>query len=126
VGGSFGGGRFMMGRGCWGFAVLALLPAGGEGLLPEPEPPADLSVTGPEPDPRKAGQVGLCPTDADLARLRSVEGRPRGVVLRTLGHPVRVAVRADGSEVWRYPWVAVCEVYVRGGRCTGTFYCGGY
>jgi hypothetical protein len=110
----------------WGLAVFALLSASSSASLSRPERPANLSVIGPQPDPRQASAVGLCPTAADLARLRSVEGKPQAVVLRTLGHPIRVVRRADGSEVWQYSWMAACEVYIHWGKCTGTFYTGGY
>jgi hypothetical protein len=47
-------------------------------------------------------------------------------VLRLLGHPCAVERRADGTEVWDYPWHAACRVWLKGGVCTGTFYTGGY
>jgi hypothetical protein len=39
---------------------------------------------------------------------------------------MRVVRRSDGSEVWRYPWLAACEVYIEDHKCIGTFYSGGY
>jgi hypothetical protein len=110
----------------WGLALFVLLSASSGASLSRPERPANLSVIGPQPDPRQASAVGLCPETADLAKLRSVEGKPQAVVLQTLGHPMHVVRRADGSEVWQYPWIAVCEVYIQRGKCTGAFYSGGY
>jgi hypothetical protein len=101
-------------------AVLALLS------------PSDLgdsgrgAAVGTGPDPRLARPLGRWPNAADLARLASVEGKPRAVVLRVLGHPCRVERRPDGEEVWDYPWCAACRVWIRSGVCTGTFYTGGY
>jgi hypothetical protein len=115
-----------MDKWCCGMAVFALLSAGGADSWSKPERFADPSMIGPQPDPCHASAIGLCPTAADLARLRSVEGKSQAVVLQTLGHPNRVVRRADGSEVWQYPWMAACEVYVHQGKCTGTFYTGGY
>jgi hypothetical protein len=34
--------------------------------------------------------------------------------------------RADGTEVWDYPWLAACQVWIKNGVCTDTFYTGGY
>ena len=110
----------------WRLAVFVLFSASSSASLSRPAHPANLSVIGPQPDARQASAIGLCPTAADLARLRSVEGKPQAVVLRALGHPIHVVRRADGSEVWQYPWMAACEVYIYQGKCTGTFYIGGY
>jgi hypothetical protein len=88
--------------------------------------PARWAAIETEPDPRQARALDRSPNAADLARLRSVEGKPRAVVLRVLGHPSRVERRPDGEEVWDYPWCAACRVWIRGGVCTGTFYTGGY
>jgi hypothetical protein len=115
-----------MHRWCWGLAVVVLFSVGGEHSSSAREPRASLSVIGPQPDPRQASAVSFWPTAADLARLCSVEGKPQAVVLRTLGHPMRVVRRSDGSEVWRYPWLAACEVYIEDHKCIGTFYSGGY
>ena len=114
-------------RGCGlAFAALVLLWVGSTDMVPASAPPNNVYVTGPQPDPRRANKAGVSPTEADLDRLRSLEGKPQEIVLRTLGHPVGVARRADGTEIWRYPWQAVCEVFIKGGTCIGTFYTGGY
>jgi hypothetical protein len=79
-----------------------------------------------EPDPTLARKLGRWPDAGDLARLQSVEGRPKAVVLRTLGHPCRVERRPNGEEVWDYPWLASCRVWIHKGICTGTFYTAGW
>jgi hypothetical protein len=79
-----------------------------------------------EPDPSQARPLDRWPNGADLARLQSVEGKPKALVLQVLGHPARVEFRPDGAEVWVYPWRAACRVWLRKGVCTGTFYTGGY
>jgi hypothetical protein len=61
-----------------------------------------------------------------MARLQSVEGKPKAAILQVLGHPSRVDRRPDGEEVWDYPWCAACRVWIRKGVCTGTFYTAGY
>src|SRR5688572_10504780 len=55
------------------------------------------------PDTTKARPLGHWPTNRDLARLQSVEGKPVHQVLQVLGHPSVVRVRADGTQVWNYP-----------------------
>ncbi|HEY7155410.1 MAG TPA: hypothetical protein VH575_15720 [Gemmataceae bacterium] len=79
-----------------------------------------------EPDPTLARELRRWPNADDLARLQSVEGKPKAVILQVLGHPCRVERRPDGEEVWDYPWCAACRVWVREGVCTGTFYTAGY
>ena len=79
-----------------------------------------------EPDPTLARELDRWPNDDDLARLQYVEGKPKAVILRVLGHPCRVERKPDGEEIWDYPWCAACWVCVRKGVCTGTFYTGGY
>lgn len=79
-----------------------------------------------EPDPSQSHRLDHCPNAADLARLESVEGKSKAVVLQVLGHPSSVERRRDGEEVWNYPWCAACQVWIRRGVCTGTFYTGGY
>ena len=79
-----------------------------------------------ELDPTEAQELGRWPNDADLARLQSVEGKPRAVILQVLGHPSRVERRPDGEEVWDYPWCAACRVWIRKGLCRETFYTAGY
>ena len=89
------------------------------------QPSAQVAVEA-EPDPARARPLDRWPDAADLARLQSVEGKPKAVILRVLGHPARVERRPDGAEVWDYPWCAACRVWVRDGACTGTFYTAGY
>jgi hypothetical protein len=79
-----------------------------------------------KPDPTRARPLDRWPNAVDLARLQSVEGKPKAVILQVLGHPSRVERRPDGEEVWDYPWCAACRVWIRKGVCTGTFYTGGY
>jgi hypothetical protein len=79
-----------------------------------------------EPDPSRSRRLDRWPNDANLARLQSVEGQSKAVILRVLGHPSRVERRPDGEEVWDYPWLAACRVWIRRGVCTGTFYTAGY
>ena len=79
-----------------------------------------------EPDPSRARPLDRWPNAADLARLQSIKGKPRAVILHVLGHPSRVERRPDGEEVWDYPWCAACRVWIRQGVCTGTFYTAGY
>ena len=79
-----------------------------------------------EPDPSKARALDRWPNDEDLARLKSVEGRTRADALRILGHPSAVERRADGTEVWTYPWLACCQVHFTGGVADWTFYTAGY
>jgi hypothetical protein len=101
----------------------------GTGRTPAPRhPDAEDSRDAAEarPDPSLARELGRWPNAGDLARLKSVEGKRAGVVLRVLGHPSRVERRPGGEEVWDYPWCATCRVRLRGGVCTGTFYTGGY
>ncbi len=76
--------------------------------------------------PRMPREPSSWPTAADLARLKSVEGKPRAVVLRVLGPPSKIERRPRGEEVWDYPWLAACRVWIRDGVCTGTFYTAGY
>jgi hypothetical protein len=101
-------------------AVLALLTPSDLG------DPGRWAAVEAGPDPSQARPLGHWPDAADLARLASVEGKPRAVVLRVLGHPCRVERRPDGAEVWDYSWCATCRVWIRQGVCTGTFYTGGY
>ncbi len=97
-------------------------PGGSSGL----RQPAPRVAAEAEPDPSRARPLDRWPTAADLARLQSVEGKSKAVILRVLGHPARVARRPGGEEVWDYPWCAACRVWIRRGVCTGTFYTGGY
>ncbi len=91
-----------------------------------PRQPGSQAVTEAEPDPRKARALDRWPNDEDLARLESVKGKPKVVILQVLGHPYRIQRKPDGEEVWIYPWSAYCEVKVRNNVCTDTFYTGGY
>jgi hypothetical protein len=107
-------------------AALLLAAFVGTGDASGPRRPIPRVVVEAGPDPSRARPLDRWPDDADLARLRSVEGKPKAVILRVLGHPARVQRRPDGEEVWDYPWQAACRVWVRRGVCTGTFYTGGY
>jgi hypothetical protein len=91
-----------------------------------PEPPCPDLVGEVRPDPAKAHALTRWPDNADMARLQFVEGRSKAVILRVLGHPCRVERRPDGEEVWDYPWPGACRLWIRKGRCTGTFYTAGY
>src|SRR5438874_2037485 len=86
-----------------GLLVLGLTPA--PALPSGPDALPSQLVKEEEPDPRQVSPVGLCPGEEDLARLKSVEGAPRGKVLRVLGHPRAVKWKKDGTEVWDYPWM---------------------
>jgi hypothetical protein len=107
-------------------AAWLLAAFAGSGDSSDPRPPSARVVAGREPDPSRARPLGRWPNAADLARLRSVEGKPKAVILRVLGHPARVERRPDGAEVWDYPWCAACRVWLRQGVCTGTFYTAGW
>jgi hypothetical protein len=107
-------------------AALLLTVFVGSGDSSGPLQPSPEVVVEAEPDPTRARELDRWPNDADLARLQSVEGRPKAVILQVLGHPSRVERRSDGEEVWDYPWCAVCSVWMRKGVCTGTFYTAGY
>jgi hypothetical protein len=105
-------------------ALLFLLATAAVGLpsVPRLRPPTvDI-----EPDPRQSRPLPGWPTDEDLARLAAAKGLSRGNVLRLLGHPCAVEHRANGVEVWSYPWAAACTVTFEGLVCTDTFYTGGY
>jgi hypothetical protein len=107
-------------------AALLLTAFVGPGDSSGPRPPSAQVVVEQEPDPSRARPLDRWPTAADLARLQSVEGKPKAVILRVLGHPARVERRPDGEEVWDYPWCAACRVWVRKGVCAATFYTAGY
>jgi hypothetical protein len=106
--------------------VLALVTVFASATTPDVENPGNGVAVEAKPDPRQAQALGRWPNAADLARLRSVEGKPKAVVLRVLGHPSRVERRPDGKEVWDYPWCAACRVWIRKGVCIDTFYTAGY
>lgn len=89
-------------------------------------PAANALVAQQQPDTRKARELGRWANAKDIAKLQSVEGRPLWMVLLILGHPSRVERRANGDEVWNYPWVAACRVWFKNGVCTSTFYTAGY
>lgn len=107
-------------------ALLILASRTDTGRAPRPVPAATATVTQQQPDIRKAQELGRWPNDEDLAKLQSARGKPRWLVLLILGHPSRVERRANGDEVWDYPWVAACRVWFKHGVCTGTFYTAGY
>jgi hypothetical protein len=92
-------------------------------LLRQPDPSAPMD---PEPDPSQSKPLDHWPNAEDLARLKSVEGKPKGHVIQVMGHPRSVGRQADGTEVWDYDWLAACEVWINDGVCTGTFYTAGY
>jgi hypothetical protein len=105
-------------------AVLLLLVSSWISSIPRN---LDLQATvWAEPDPTQARPLDHRPDEADLARLQSVEGKPKTVIIQLLGHPSHVECRPDGEEVWDYPWCASCCVWIRNGVCTGTFYTAGY
>jgi hypothetical protein len=108
--------------------ALALLLIGTFGGPGDSSGPGQLSpqvVKEATSDPSRAQSLNRWPNGVDLARLQSVEGRPKAVVLEILGHPSRVERRPDGED-WDYPWLAACRVSIRKGVCTGTFYTPGY
>jgi hypothetical protein len=107
-------------------AALALVTVFASAAPSDVERPRHWAAVAAEPDPRLARPLERWPDAADLARLRSVEGKPKAVVLRVLGHPSRVERRPGQEEVWDYPWCAACRVWFRKGLCTGTFYTAGY
>jgi hypothetical protein len=108
------------------FFVLALTCHSAPGPMPLAAHIAMALVTQQQPDTTKAKRLERWPTHQDLAKLESAEGKPRWLVLVILGHPSSVERRADGVEVWGYPWLAWCEVRFRNGMCTETFYTAGY
>jgi hypothetical protein len=105
-------------------SLLALL-AFAAVATPSPERPSGALRCDFAPDTSKAGPA-FWPTAADLARLQSVEGKPKRTVLTVLGHPSAVTRRPDGTEEWRYPWMACCSVVIKDGVCVSTYYTGGY
>jgi len=107
-------------------AALALVTVFAPATNSDVEKPGNWVVVAAEPDPRQAHALDRWPNAADLARLRSVEGETKAVVLRVLGHPSRVERLPGGEEVWDYPWCATCRVWIRKGVCIGTFYTAGY
>lgn len=80
----------------------------------------------PTPNAVAVADIDRRPTDADLSRLKSVEGAPSERVVRVLGRPRTVTRRPDGTEVWDYGWPAACRVWLKDGVCVGTFYTAGY
>jgi hypothetical protein len=113
---------------CW--CILGGLFAGPVSGQPKRRSAPVLRSTGAmetsEPDPRRAKALGRWADDRDLARLKSVEGKPKRKVLEVLGHPSAVKKGPNGTEVWEYPWLAACRVSIRKGICTETFYTAGY
>jgi hypothetical protein len=107
-------------------AGLLLMVLVGTGDSSGPPQPNSEVVIEAEPDPAQARELDHWPNDEDLARLRSVEGKPKAVILRVLGHPKSVERRPGGEEVWEYPWCAYCCVWIRRRVCTGTFYTAGW
>jgi hypothetical protein len=110
----------MMGR-----RIIALLLQAGILTAVFALPAADRACEQAKPDTRKA-QALHWPDAADLARLRSVEGKPASKVLEVLGHPAAVSPAPDGTQVWDYPWLACCRVWLKDGVCVDTYYTAGY
>jgi hypothetical protein len=106
--------------------LLMLASCSGTQLAPLSDPAAIALVAQQQPDTRKAKELSRWANAQDIAKLQSVKGNPRWMVLLILGHPSRVERRANGVEVWDYPWVAACRVWLKNGVCTGTFYTAGY
>lgn len=100
--------------------------SGAIGPVPITTSVAIIAATQQQPNTKMARPLGRLPTGQDIARLQSVEGKPRWVVLLVLGHPSFVERRADGFEVWDYPWFAACRLWIKNGVCTGTFYTAGF
>jgi hypothetical protein len=92
-------------------------------LLRPPAPSAPLAT---EPDPSQSKPLDHWPDAEDLARLKSIEGKPKGQVIQVMGHPRSVGRQADGTEVWDYDWLASCAVWIKDGVCTDTDYTSGY
>jgi hypothetical protein len=111
-------------RALLGGLLMALLVGAGEASGPR-APSAKLALEA-EPDPTQSRELQRWPNANDLRRLQSVEGQSKAVILQILGHPCRVERRPDGEEVWDYPWLAACRVWIRQGVCTGTFYTSGW
>jgi hypothetical protein len=105
------------------FLLFIFAGIGDSSSRPPPVCPATVEF---EPDTTRASKNVICPNAGDLARLQSVKGKPKAVVLQVLGHPSRVERRSNNEEVWHYPWSAACCVWIRDDFCTGTFYTGGY
>jgi hypothetical protein len=108
------------------FAGLLLFVGTGEFSGPRPSSFGAVFEADPEPDPTRAKELDHWADETDLARLKSVEGKSKAVILRVLGHPSGVERRPDGEDLWTYPWCAVCCVRIRNGVCTSTFYTAGY
>lgn len=106
--------------------LLMLASYATAGPIPLLGPIAVALVTQQQPDTKKAKSLGRWPNGQDIAKLQSAEGKPRWMVLLILGHPSSVERRANGVEVWDYPWIAACRVWFKNGVCTGTFYTPGY
>jgi hypothetical protein len=104
--------------------LLAALEVSGDSSGP-PQPGPEVVIEA-EPDPSRAVPLDRWPNATDLAKLQSVEGKSKAVVLHVLGHPKCVERRPDGEEVWEYPWLASCRVWIRQGVCTCTDYTAGY
>jgi len=109
--------------------TIAMLLVGmsvGVGVICVLRQPALSAPKDTEPDPTQSKPLDHTPDDEDLARLRSVEGKPKEQVIQVLGHPRKVERQADGTEAWDYDWSAGCRVWIRNDVCTGTYYDGGY
>ncbi len=109
-----------------GVALLVLIAFAGLGVASLPPRASFQVAVESEPDTTKAKALDRWPDDRDLAKLQSVEGKPKWQVIRVLGHPRHVERKSDGTEVWDYPWCAACTVWIKNGKCSGTLYTGGY
>src|SRR5262249_61980549 len=92
-------------------AALAVVTVFASATPSDVRKPRDWALVEAQPDPRQARPLAHWPNAADLARLESVQGKPKAVVLRVLGHPSRVERRPENQEVWDYPWCAACRVW---------------
>jgi hypothetical protein len=106
--------------------VMMLVSSPSTRPVPISGPDVVMLVTHQQPDIKKAKALERWANGQDIAKLQSAEGKPRWMVLLILGHPSSIERRANGIEVWDYPWVAACRVWFKNGVCTGTFYTAGY
>jgi outer membrane protein assembly factor BamE (lipoprotein component of BamABCDE complex) len=83
-------------------------------------------VIATEPDTSLAKPLGRWPNDEDLARLESTKGKTKAEVLAILGHPKKVSFNPEGVEMWDYPWLAVCRIWLKNGIVSNTYYDAGY
>ena len=108
------------------FMLAALLTASIMPVLASGPLPPQLDLANDEPNPQLARPLDHRPNASDLARLRSVMGKPKADILKTLGHPFRVRRPHAGLEIWDYPWQAQCCLWLSDGVCTSYFYTDGF